>query len=201
MEGAARQVAAWCWAQDRPVGVRIPAGTRTAFDLAERVAEYWAANDAWSPEFMFCDRDLDIARREVDIGVRNRRPEQPWVAPRQIGWVDSAVHASGTEVTGWIGPSWQADVTPSMCWVTGQDGAAIMARAGCDCGLPGNARLTDTRKAQLVRPRRSTLRDRSAPWLNRPCRGRNALRHALRRHAASACRHGLPGRVGVHCRW
>ena len=128
MEGAARQVTAWCEAEDQPVSVRLSAGTWTAFDLAERVTEYWTTTDIWCPEFMFCDRDLDIARREVDIGIRNRRPEQPWVARRQIGWVDYAVYASDARVRGWIGPSWEADMTPSMRWVTGQSGAEVVAR-------------------------------------------------------------------------
>lgn len=129
MEGAARQVMAWCADADQPVSVRISAGTWTAFDLAERVADYWSHGAPWTPEFMFCDRDLDIARREVDIGIRNRRPDQPWVARQQIGWVDYAVYASDAQVAGWIGPSWEADVTPSMRWVMAQGDAGITARA------------------------------------------------------------------------
>ncbi|MEM9637228.1 MAG: LysR family transcriptional regulator, partial [Pseudomonadota bacterium] len=80
MELSARQITVWRDEADGPVCVRISAGTWTALDLAQRLSEYWTPEACWLPEFMYCDLDLDIARREVDIGIRNRRPDQPWVA-------------------------------------------------------------------------------------------------------------------------
>lgn len=128
MEEAARQIDIWQGQAAGPVCVRISAGTWTAFDLAERLADYWQSDDPWVPEFMYCDLDLDIARREVDIGIRNRRPEQPWVARQQIGWVDYAIYSSGPEVEGWIGPSWDAVVTPSIRWIQQQHGEDIVTK-------------------------------------------------------------------------
>ena len=129
MEDAARQIALWRDAGTGRVCVRISAGTWTAQDLAENLSEYWTASAPWLPEFMYCDLDLDIARREVDIGIRNRRPEQPWVARRQIGWVDYAVYAANADVQGWIGASWNAPITPSMRWVLDRYGDAVTAKA------------------------------------------------------------------------
>ena len=37
------------------------------------------------PEFLACNANVDIARREADIGVRNRRPEQGWLAGQRPG--------------------------------------------------------------------------------------------------------------------
>lgn len=129
MEEAARQITLWRDAVEGPVPVRISAGTWTAFDLAERLPEYWSTTDPWVPEFMSCDRDLDIARREVDIGIRNRRPDQPWVARQQIGWVDYVVYASHERAEGWIGPSWDTALTPSIRWVQEHHGHRIVTKA------------------------------------------------------------------------
>lgn len=128
MENAAQKIALW---RDEagPVCVRISAGTWTALDLAERLSDYWSPKASWLPEFMYCDLDLDIARREVDIGVRNRRPDQPWVARRQIGWVDYAVYAANPGVEGWIGPSWDTPATPSIRWVRERHGDRIVTKA------------------------------------------------------------------------
>ncbi len=129
MEDAARQIGMWRDEASGPVCVRISAGTWTALDLAERLSEYWSPEEPWLPEFMYCDLDLDIARREVDIGIRNRRPDQPWVARRQIGWVDYAVYAANEDVEGWIGPAWGAPVTPSVRWVQECHGDRIVTKA------------------------------------------------------------------------
>lgn len=129
MEEAARRVGLWREAAQGPIGVRISAGTWTALDLAERVTEFWSRADAWLPEFMYCDLDLDIARREIDIGIRNRRPEQPWVAGRRIGYVDYAVYAADAQVEGWIGPSTGSPMTPSVRWLMERHGEAITACA------------------------------------------------------------------------
>ncbi|WP_300037302.1 LysR family transcriptional regulator [uncultured Roseobacter sp.] len=128
MEDVARQIDLWQGQAQGPVCVRISAGTWTAHDLAEHLSDFWQARDPWLPEFMYCDRDLDIARREVDIGIRNRRPDQPWVARQQIGEVDYVVYSASENVTGWIGPAWDTAVTPSLRWVQGHHGAEIVTK-------------------------------------------------------------------------
>ncbi|CTQ51356.1 LysR family transcriptional regulator [Jannaschia donghaensis] len=129
MEEAARQLDQWRTRDQGPVPVRISAGTWTAADLAERLARFWTPEATWLPEFIYCDLDLDIARREVDIGVRNRRPDQPWLAGRQIGTVDYAVYGRDATIEGWIGPAETAPVTPSSRWVADHHSGQIVTRA------------------------------------------------------------------------
>ncbi|MEO0931646.1 MAG: LysR family transcriptional regulator, partial [Pseudomonadota bacterium] len=78
---------------------------------------------------VYCDHDLDIARREVDIGLRNRCPEQPWVARRRVGEVAFAEYGADADVQGWIGAAWGATMTPSALWVKEHYGDRIVTKA------------------------------------------------------------------------
>lgn len=190
MEGAAQQVAAWFEASDAPVSVRISAGTWTAFDLAENLPEYWNPQAPWVPEFMYCDLDLDIARREVDIGIRNRRPEQPWVARQQIGFVEYAAYGTAA-AEGWIGPSWDTPQTPSVRWVQDNHAsnittkantphlAAALARAGM--GQVVLPTFVGQRMAGLERLSDPIAELRSEQWLvsHHDARGEPPIRAAL----------------------
>lgn len=129
MERAAADISEWRAARDGPVRVRISAGTWTARHLARHLPGYWSPASDWVPEFVEGNRDMDIARREIDIGIRNRRPEQAWLAGRRTGIVDYAVYASGPEVEGWIGASEDAAGTPSARWVREVHGAGIVTTA------------------------------------------------------------------------
>ncbi|MCV3270804.1 LysR family transcriptional regulator [Roseobacter sinensis] len=183
MEDAARQIDIWQGQATGPVCVRISAGTWTAFDLAERLSDYWQANDAWVPEFMYCDLDLDIARREVDIGIRNRRPDQPWVARQQIGWVDYAIYSADKTVTGWIGPSWDAAITPSLRWIQQNHGDGIVTKVNsphlaCALARAGVGRVVlpvfvGDRMDGLTRLSEPIAELRSEQWLVSHHEGRN----------------------------
>ncbi|CAM4281048.1 LysR family transcriptional regulator [Palleronia rufa] len=109
--------------------VRISAGSWTALDLATRMGTLWRPGAGWVPEFVTCDRMLDIARREVGIGIRNRAPDTPWLAGRRTGYVDHAVYATGPDVSGWIGQDDAAPPLPSALWITANHGDAISTRA------------------------------------------------------------------------
>ncbi|MCK0167039.1 LysR family transcriptional regulator [Jannaschia sp. S6380] len=124
MEEAATDIAKWRATATGPARIRITAGTWTSQALAAGVAAYWSVEADWIPEFVHCDRDLDIARREVDIGIRNRRPEQPWLAGRRTARVRYAVYGDpGTDR--WIGPSHDSAQTPSGRWVLETHGGEI----------------------------------------------------------------------------
>lgn len=129
MEEAAQHITQWHAASDGPACVRISAGTWTAFDLAERLSAFWSAQAPWVPEFLYSDTDLDIARREVDIGIRNRMPDQPWVARRQVGTVAYAVYGADDSVSGWIGPAWKTTPVPSSEWIMRNHGNDIVTKA------------------------------------------------------------------------
>ncbi len=128
MEAAAAEVAQWQQEGFGPQRVRISAGTWTAQALASDVGRYWGDGAHWIPEFVHCDRDMDIARREVDIGIRNRRPEQPWLAGRRTARVHYAAYGQdGAE--GWIGSSYDSAQTPSARWLIEHHGTEIVTAA------------------------------------------------------------------------
>ena len=129
MEAAVEGILLWREAARGPAPVRISAGTWTARDLARNLADYWSAEAGWTPEFVHCDLRMDLARREIDIGVRNARPDQPWLAGRRTRRVDFAVYGLAPEVAGWIGPSHDAAATPSGRWVLANHCGEIVARA------------------------------------------------------------------------
>ena len=129
MEATAVEIGAWQAEQKGPVRVRISAGTWTSLRLASCLSDYWTPKARWVPEFVYCNLDLDIARREIDIGVRNRRPEQPWLAGRMTNVITHAVYARDGDVTAWIGGSFETAVLPSERWVAEHHRAEILTTA------------------------------------------------------------------------
>jgi len=128
MEAAAAEIAQWRAEGAGPVRVRLSAGTWTAAALARDVGRYWTADADWVPDFVHCDADMDIARREIDVGIRNRRPDQPWLAGRRTAEVAYAVYGRDG-ARGWIGPSADARPTPSSRWLLRAHGADIVTTA------------------------------------------------------------------------
>lgn len=109
--------------------VRITAGTWTMIDLADHLGDFWRPGLGWTPDFVQCDRVLDIGRREVEIGICNTAPDRPWLAGRRVGHVEYAVYAAHPDVTGWIGPAEGSFVTRSQQWMLDRHGADVSARA------------------------------------------------------------------------
>lgn len=62
---------------------------------------------------------MDIAHRQVVIGVRNPRPDQIGLAGQHVGKVHFAVYGTGSICARVVG------TTPSAAWVADQDGTAI----------------------------------------------------------------------------
>ncbi|WP_299041310.1 LysR family transcriptional regulator [uncultured Tateyamaria sp.] len=127
MEAAARGIAHWSAAQSGPPRVRISAGTWTTLYLSRHLSTYWRQGDRWTAEFVSCNQDMDIERREVDIGIRNRRPTHDWLAGRRTGHVEHAVYATSEDVRGWIGPSDDTATLPSEAWTVANHGTDLVA--------------------------------------------------------------------------
>lgn len=104
-------------AQPRVSRIRITAGTWTSRMLARRIAEVWSPAATWVPEFLPATASLDIARRVADIGIRNRRPTQTWLAGQMTGRVDYAPFALNTSIRGWIALADPETALPSQRWV------------------------------------------------------------------------------------
>ncbi|MEM9710096.1 MAG: LysR family transcriptional regulator [Pseudomonadota bacterium] len=125
----AGEIDAWQEAAKGPVSVKISAGSWTALDLAEHIPLFWTPNQVWRPEIVQCETLMDIARREVDVGLRDARPTQPWLAGRAVGEVNFAVYGAGPETEGFIGRGGDGTGTASSRWVEANHGAAITVRA------------------------------------------------------------------------
>lgn len=118
-----------------PVGiapkVRISAGTWTARLLADNIDAIWTASDDWVPEFQAGNARVDVARRSADIGIRNREPEEPWLAGKQIGSVTYAAYAlhewqsRTASRKRWISMAAADVITPTTRWTLDNHGAEI----------------------------------------------------------------------------
>ncbi|ANT59401.1 LysR family transcriptional regulator [Salipiger sp. CCB-MM3] len=145
LRAQASLLARWT-AQEGPVRVRITAGLWTSRYIARGLARVWSPQDAWLPEFAASNADLDIARRAADIGIRNRRPEQPWLAGRRTVRLSYAAYGRGPQVQGYVTLPPGAASTPSERWlrVTHPDEIvthASDARLALDLALGGVARI------------------------------------------------------------
>lgn len=110
------RLAAWS-RRDDASRVRITAGTWTSRWLARSVGAYWTAHDPWVPEFLGSNAVLDIARREADIGFRNARPTQSWLAGRRMRIIEYAPFGRSDAAERYIALDARLPGTPSTRWV------------------------------------------------------------------------------------
>ncbi|MCA0995617.1 LysR family transcriptional regulator [Alloyangia pacifica] len=145
LRAQASRLARWS-TQAGPVRVRITAGLWTSRYIARGLARGWSPQDAWLPEFAASNADLDIARRAADIGIRNRRPEQPWLAGRRTVRLSYAAYGRGPQVQGYVTLPPGAASTPSERWLRATHPEEIVthasdARLALDLALGGVARI------------------------------------------------------------
>lgn len=108
----------WQVSPDKPQqqDVKISAGNWTALFLANYFSNSWGADDIWRPIILSTLKLQDIARREVDIGVRNRCPEGNWLAGKRVGSVRYGVfQAKGCNPSQFVGIA-QSNA-PSAQWI------------------------------------------------------------------------------------
>ena len=129
MEEAASGIESWVARSGGPARVRITCGTWIALDLAAHLGEWCPPDAPFAPEIVTTHAFLDIARREADIAIRNRAPDQPWLAGRRLGATRNAVYAASPGVEGWIGSSEEALHLPSERWLARTHPGAIRATA------------------------------------------------------------------------
>ena len=150
--------------------VRISAGHWTAAYLAANVEKLWRPEDRFRIEFVTANEKLDIGRREADLGLRNARPTEQWLAGRLLGHTTYALYARRQLMLGvaagmFVGLS-GARITPSSRWleahhadrigVRGNDATSIreLVAAGAGIGVfpcfIGDADLRLARVAGLI---------------------------------------------------
>jgi len=121
MDEVARSISKWRESGRTRRRVRISAGDWTARLLMDNISEFWSPEDTWVPEFLADPHNRDVARRQIDIGIRSRRPKQEWLAGRKIGTVRFAVYqskkVSEDNDLGWVGLVEDEAHFPSGNWI------------------------------------------------------------------------------------
>ena len=133
MEAGARGIADWLEAEGGRSVVRISAGTWTSNFLAENFSRLWSPQDPFRIAFKTTEAKLDIAHREVEIGLRNAAPQNPNLAARRTVEVAQAPfrarNASREARDTWVAISPEDMATRSARWVSAQPGVVFSAWA------------------------------------------------------------------------
>lgn len=132
--------------RDTAPRVRITAGHWTARFLARHIARIWSPDDGWVPEFLPSNATVDVARREADIGIRNRRPDQQWLAGRATIPISYAEYGVAPEVSGFLTLSEGSSTTPTDRWIRAHHADRIVTtgsdpRLNLDLALSGIGRI------------------------------------------------------------
>lgn len=106
MQAAALPVQELLAAQAETPLVRLSAGTATAMFLADRFSQLQRPGDGFRLNFVTTEAVLDIAHREIDLGIRNRPAEAGNLASRPLGTLRFAPYRSYSvsrpELLGWV---------------------------------------------------------------------------------------------------
>lgn len=133
MEASARPIAEWSGGKGQRPVVRISAGTWTANFFAENIFKLWSPDDPFRLAFKTTEAKLDIAHREIEIGIRNRAPDSPNLAARKTAVVAQApfrarAHARPGEEE-WLAIGREDAVTRSARWLNEQEDIQVAAWA------------------------------------------------------------------------
>ena len=113
--------------------VRISAGPWTSAFLAAHIGEIWQAEDGIRIELVTANAKVDIGRRNADIGIRNQRPTEQWLAGRLVGKVAYGLYArpeliSGVAAGYFVGVAGDGGQTHSARWLHARHGDRIATR-------------------------------------------------------------------------
>lgn len=133
MEASAKPLMEWLDPENVKPAVRISAGTWTANFLCENFARLWTADDPFVVAFKTTERRLDIAHREVEIGIRSHKPEEANLAVRRTGAVaHAAFRARNTPAArrdDWVSILPEDAGTAATRWASSQPDLRIVAWA------------------------------------------------------------------------
>ncbi|WP_240705118.1 LysR family transcriptional regulator [Pacificoceanicola onchidii] len=110
-----RKVSRWQTAETGPRRVRITAGFWTSRLLANTLKP--DPDKGWLPEFVPSNAPLDLARREADIGIRNKPADHPWLARQRIRRIDYAVYGQPGSAEQYVTLPDDVPLPPSQRWV------------------------------------------------------------------------------------
>ncbi|MHA7774974.1 LysR family transcriptional regulator [Roseibium sp. M-1] len=127
MDQTARSIEAWKEGDRVRRRIRISAGDWTTRLLIDNLTAFWRPDCSWVPEFLADLRNRDIARRQIDIGIRNSRPKQAWLAGQKVGVVQYAAYQAaslpGDVELGWVGLVEDDAHSPTGLWLKEHHGA------------------------------------------------------------------------------
>ena len=93
-EDAVLSIERWSAAAAEPASVRIACGTWSSAFLAEHAEAIAGSRPRLTLDLVTGSADVDLLRREADLGIRNRRPATPGLAGRRLGTVAFAVYGA-----------------------------------------------------------------------------------------------------------
>lgn len=133
MEAGARPIEEWLASGVERPAVRLSAGTWTANFIAENFARVWTRNDPFRIVFKTTEARLDIAHREVEIGIRNQPAESGNLASRPTVEIAYAPYVARNhpdpEGSEWVSLGSEEAVTRSARWLLAKEDTSICAWA------------------------------------------------------------------------
>jgi DNA-binding transcriptional LysR family regulator len=113
--------------------VRLSSGSWTSAFVASHIGDIWTVEDRFAVEFVTAMQKVDIGRRNADLGIRNQRPTDQWLAGRLIGTVAYALYSGRHLINGikagyFVGVSGEGGQTHSSRWMQARHGDRIAVR-------------------------------------------------------------------------
>jgi DNA-binding transcriptional LysR family regulator len=120
--------------------VRLSAGSWTAAFVSSHIGDIWTVEDRFGLEFVTAMQKVDIGRRNADLGIRNERPTEQWLAGRLIGTVAYAIYSGLNLINGikagyFVGVSGESGQTHSSRWMQARHGDRIAVRGNDAMGV------------------------------------------------------------------
>ncbi|WEK04006.1 MAG: LysR family transcriptional regulator [Candidatus Devosia phytovorans] len=113
--------------------VRLSAGPWTSAFLSGQIGDIWTVADRFTLELVTANQKVDIGRRNADLGIRNQRPTEQWLAGRLIGKVAYGLYSgreliNGVEAGYFVGVVGEGSQTHSARWIQARHGDRIAIR-------------------------------------------------------------------------
>lgn len=113
--------------------VRVSAGAWTSAFLGRHIGALWNVEDRFGLELVTANEKIDIGRRNADLGIRNQRPSEQWLAGRLIGKVAYGLYSGLHLVNGiaagyFVGIAGDGAQTHSARWMQARHGDRIAVR-------------------------------------------------------------------------
>lgn len=113
--------------------VRLSAGSWTSAYISTHIGDIWRVGDRFGLELVTANQKVDIGRRHADLGIRNARPTEQWLAGRLIGKVAYGLYSGLNLINGikdgyFVGISGEGGQTRSARWLQARHADRIAVR-------------------------------------------------------------------------